>query len=302
MRFERRFLFAISLSLAWGALVAGTFYVLAGRLRGGQQKSNLKQVVVATRLLPEGSVVSRDAVVLKGVPETLVPQGTFPRVEDVLDRPVIHEIQPGEPVMDARLAAKGSGAGLTPLIPPGMRAISVRANDVVGVAGFVLPGTRVDVLVTGAPPGGRDAETRTVLQNVTVLSAGQTIQNDGKNQPIVAPVVTLLVTPPEAEALTLANSEGHIQLLLRNSTDKATTVTPGRRLHELYSEPETLGSAPRREVVVRYARPAPAPTPAGVAPPAAAPLLPQTPHADEMVIIQGTTRRVEVFPAERKDK
>ena len=101
-----------------------------------------------------------------------------------------------------------------------MRAISVRVNDVVGVAGFVLPGMRVDVLVTGRPPGLADTVTRTVLQNIAVLSAGQTIQTDGKSQSITTPVVTLLVDPREAEALTLANNEGHIQLVLRNSTDR----------------------------------------------------------------------------------
>ena len=129
-----------------------------------------------------------------------------------------------------------------------MRAISVRVNDVVGVAGFVLPGMRVDVLVTGKPPNRADTETQTVLQNITVLSAGQTIQTDGKSQPIVAPVVTLLVTPAEAEALTLANVEGHIQLVLRNSTDQATVAT------QRAQAARTLGGAAGRD---RAARPEP---------------------------------------------
>jgi len=292
MRMERRFALALAISLTWGTVAAATFYAVAGRPHGSGQTS-LRQVAVASRLLPEGSLVTRDAVEIKGVPENLALAGTFSRIDDIIDRPVIHEIQPGEPILGARLAARGSGAGLSPLIPPGMRAISVRANDVVGVAGFVLPGTRVDVLVTGRPPGGDDAETRTVLQNVAVLSAGQTIQNDGKSQPIVAPVVTLLVTPVEAEALTLANSEGHIQLLLRNATDRATAATPGRRLHELYGQAAKPAATPARQVVVQYARtatpPAAAPAPAAV--PSAAPAEPE-----RMVIYQGTTRRVEVFP------
>ena len=131
-------------------------------------------MVVATRPLVVGSTVDRGSVKLRGVPEGMFPAGAFSRVEDVLERPVISAIEADEPVVEARLAAKGSGMGLGPMIPPGMRAISVRVNDVVGVSGFVLPGMRVDVLVTGKPPNRADTETQTVLQNITVLSAGQT--------------------------------------------------------------------------------------------------------------------------------
>ncbi len=169
--------------------------------------------------------------------ESLFPKGGFSRVEDVLERPVISAIQADEPVMESRTAARGSGVGLAPLISPGMRAISVRVNDVVGVAGFILPGMRVDVLVTGRPAGAADTFTRTVLQNISVLSAGQTIQTDGKSQTITTPVVTLLVNPSEAEALTLANNEGHIQLVLRNSVDQQISRTSGRQLHELFGSP-----------------------------------------------------------------
>ena len=127
-----------------------------------------------------------------------------------------------------------------------MRAISVRVNDVVGVAGFVLPGMRVDVLVTGKPTNVPDTATRTVLQNVAVLSAGQTIQTDGKSA-ISAPVVTLLVTPEDAEALTLANNDAHIQLVLRNSSDERLANPRGRRWSELYGYRRSRGlrAAPR---------------------------------------------------------
>src|SRR5439155_26930250 len=167
--------------------------------------------------------------------EKLFPKGAFSRPEEVLGRGVISAMEPDEPILDARIAAKGSGVGLAGMIPPGLRAISVRVDDVVGVAGFVLPGMRVDVLVTGRPPNVSDTITRTVLQNIPVLSAGQTIQTDGKSQAITTPVVTLLVTPNDAEALTLANNEGHIQLVLRNSTDQQFSDTHGRHLHELYA-------------------------------------------------------------------
>ena len=250
MHFDRRFMVVISVSLAWALVVSGVFYKLAGAGGGRARPAALQQLVIATRPLGVGDTLDRNSVTLRGVPADLYPAGAFARVEDVLGRPVISAIQADEPVVGARLAIKGSGMGLGPLIPPGMRAISVRVNDVVGVAGFVLPGMRVDVLVTGTPPNRADSETQTVLQSITVLSAGQTIQTDGKSQPIVAPVVTLLVTPAQAEALTLANQAGHIQLVLRNSTDQTAVATHGRRLNELYGAPPAAGlpgdAAPRQ--------------------------------------------------------
>jgi len=236
MRFDRRFWFVLAASLAWGLLVAGAFYRVAGG-GGRTHAESRRQIVVAVKALPAGATIDRASVKLRDLPESAAPANAFARIDDVLERPVISPIQPDEPVIEARIAAKGSGMGLAPLIPSGMRAISVRVNDVVGVSGFVLPGMRVDVLVTGRPPNQQDTVTRTVLQNISVLSAGQTIQTDGKSQSLVVPVVTLLVDPQEAEALTLANNEGHIQLVLRNSTDDKRAATAGRQLHDLYGMP-----------------------------------------------------------------
>jgi pilus assembly protein CpaB len=286
MRFDRRFLLVVAISLAWGLLVAGVFYRLAGG--GGRTRAaSLRQVVVATHLLPAGSVVDRAAVTLREVPGSLFPAGAFSRTEDVLERPVISRIEANEPIAEARLALKGSGAGLGPLIPPGLRAIAVRVNDVVGVAGFALPGMRVDVLVTGKPPGRTDTETQTVLQDIEVLSVGQTTEADGRSRPIVAPVATLLVSPAQAESLTLANSEGRIQLVLRNSTDRVVTATGGRRLHELYGAPP--------------AEAAPPPVRRGAAAPRAAAAVPLVPAAEpeRMVVIQGKVKKVEVFAREK---
>jgi pilus assembly protein CpaB len=125
-----------------------------------------------------------------------------------------------------------------------MRAASVRVNDVAGVAGFVLPGMRVDVLVTGKPPGADDTFTATVLQNVTVLSAGQTVQTDGKSQSMSVTVVTLLVDPLQAESLTLAANEGHMQLVLRNSSDQKVEATARRELRELYTHGAVVNPEP----------------------------------------------------------
>ena len=300
MNFDRRFLVVVSMSMAWALVVAGVFYKLAGGAAGRAKPAPAKQVmvVVATRPLSVGSTLDRDSVALRGVPEGMSPAGAFSRVEDVLERPVISPIQANEPVVEARLAVKGSGAGLGPLIPPGMRAISVRVNDVVGVAGFVLPGMRVDVLVTGKPPNRPDTETQTVLQNISVLSAGQTLQSDSKSQPIVTPVVTLLVSPAEAEALTLANSEGHIQLVLRNSTDQTAVATRGHRLYELYGVPAPEEPPP---AVRRVAASRPAPRVAAV-PPAAPPAAPKAPaEPEQMIMIRGAVKNVQVFAREQQE-
>jgi pilus assembly protein CpaB len=302
MHFDRRFVLVVTVSLAWALLVSAAFYRLTRGAGGSSRAASQKQMVVATRLLGVGITLDRAAVTLRGVPESLFPAGAFSRVEDVLERPVVSPIQADEPVMEARLALKGSGVGLGPMIPPGMRAISVRVNDVVGVAGFVLPGMRVDVLVTGKPPNRPDTETQTVLQNITVLSAGQTIETDGKSQPIVAPVVTLLVSPAEAEALTLSNTEGHIQLVLRNSTDQAAVATRGRRLQELYGAAPGEAASPVIRKVVVIPR-TPVVTPRAAAPPTTPPPatpLPATPAAqpDQMIVIRGAVKKVEIFSQE----
>jgi pilus assembly protein CpaB len=287
-RIDRRFVVVLAVSLVWALMVTALFTRVTRGAGGSRAAGPHRMVVVAARALPLGAVVSRDAIKVRETPEAFFPAGGFSKVEDVLDRPVTSNIQAEEPVLEARLAARGSGAGLAPLIPPGMRAISVRVNDVVGVAGFVLPGMRVDVLVTGHPSNQPQAVTRTALQNILVLSAGQTIQTDGKNA-ISTPVVTLLVTPEEAEALTLANLEGRIQLVLRNSSDGALANTRGRQWNELYGAPRSVPDAPapgaRRE-----RRNAPAELPAARQ---ETPALPAPTKPEPVVVIRGAVKTIE---------
>jgi pilus assembly protein CpaB len=300
MRFDRRFFLVLTASLLWALLVSAMFYRLASA-GGGRHVESRKPVVVATKALPIGATAGRDSLAIREVPESFFPAGGFSKLEDVADRPVVSPIQPDEPVVEARLAAKGSGLGLAPLIPAGMRALSVRVNDVVGVAGFILPGMRVDVLVTGHPSGQNDTVTRTVLQNVGVLSAGQTIQTDGKSQSIQVTVVTLLVDPHDAEALTLANSEGKVQLVLRNSADDKLASTGGRRLQDLYgpaplTEPLAPTTAPQRraqDAPVARVRPA---TPRTV-PTAEQPkvVFSPKPAEDQIEVIHGKQKTIEVF-------
>jgi pilus assembly protein CpaB len=305
MRLDRRFAIVVALSLVWALVVSAVFYRLArGPDTGAAYSRNHKPLVVAARPLPLGDTVSRESVHMRSVPEDLFPRGGFSRVEDVLDRPVISPILPDEPIVDSRLASRGAGPGLGPMIPTGMRAISVRVNDVVGVAGFILPGMHVDVLSTGRALGHDEIVTRTVLENITVLSVGQTVQVDARSQAINAAVVTLLVNPEEAEALTLANNEGRIQLVLRNSTDQKPLKPRGRELHELFA---AVGGKEDIDRSLTVAAPTKTQAPtraASVSERRAAPALPPPlrPVADEIVMIRGSKKTLEPIAAGRTNQ
>src|SRR6202046_4680838 len=198
---DRRFLTVLGVSLVFALVVSSVFYQMTARSSSAKrvEATDQKDVVVATRPLGVGWMIKPADVKIEKVPSDAFPKGAFAKVEDVLDRPVISNILLDEPILDGRLAAKGSGLGLAPTIPVGMRAVSVRVNDVAGVAGFVLPGMHVDVLVTGRPPGGDGDITSTVLQDMLVLAAAQTLQPDARGQAIQAPTVTMLATPDQAE-------------------------------------------------------------------------------------------------------
>lgn len=303
---DRRFLTVLGVSLVFALVVSSIFYQMSARAGGSSKKSEqdtLVDVVVAAKPLSVGISVKPDDVKVVKVPAGGFPKGAFGKVEEVIDRPVVSNILLEEPILDGRLAARGAGMGLAPVIPVGMRAVSVRVNEVVGVAGFVLPGMHVDVLVTGRPPGDQTfSMTTTVLQDITVLSAGQTIQPDARGQAINAPVVTLLVTPDQAEVLTLAGTETKIQLVLRNSSDKTVIATTGQKLAGLYKNARggsNAGGGEDEDKPVRRPRPRPvqvaqaiAPAPAPVAPP---------PIPDQIVVIRGTQKTVEVVNNPRQN-
>ena len=290
---DRRFLTVLGVSLVFALVVSSVFYQMTSR--GGntpRPDSSQKDIVVSTRPLGVGVMVKPADVKIAKIDTGAFPKGAFSKVEDVLDRPVISNILLDEPILDGRLAAKGSGLGLAPTIPVGMRAVSVRVNDVAGVAGFVLPGMHVDVLVTGRPPNTDGDMTTTCLQNILVLSAGQTMQADARGQAMPAPTVTLLVDPEQAETLTLAGSDGHIQLVLRNSSDQTVEKTPGRYVTELYNGHRPAPAAPVRSEAPRP-RPKPVVVAQAVAPP---PPAPAPPPPDQIIVIRGTQRTVETIP------
>lgn len=174
-------------------------------------------IVVAAADLPVGSRLQPQ--LLREIPWPAgepVP-GMFGKVEECTDRALINSVVANEPILENKLAPKEAGAGLAAIIPEGKRGLSVRVDEVVGVAGFVLPFTMVDVLVTGST--GSDSVTRVILENIRVLTSGQRIEEDKDGKPQKVSVVTLEVTPQEANKLAMASTEGRIQLALRNTID-----------------------------------------------------------------------------------
>jgi pilus assembly protein CpaB len=288
---DRRFLTVLGASLVFALVVSAIFYQISSRSGGPAEKpeeTDMKDPVVAVQPLSIGATIKPDDVKVVKVPVAQFPAGGISNVEEVIDRPVVSNILIDEPLHEGRLAARGSGIGLAPIIPEGMRAVSLRVNEVVGVAGFVLPGMRVDVLLTGRPPEKDGSVTVTVLQNILVLSAGQTIEPDSQGSAINAPTVTLLVTPQQAETLTLAANEGKVQLVLRNGSDQKVASTEGRAISELYKTGEKKKKpAPRPRPVRQVVRAAPPPPPPA----------PLPPPPQEIVVIRGSEKTVQVLNA-----
>ncbi len=287
--------------LAFALVVSLGASILIYRLVSSQVRTSAKpvttQVIVAARDLPVGTMIA-DGDVKPSDWTGPTPSNAVMKKEDAVGRGVIASIYIGEPLLEARLAAKGAGAGLSATIPPGMRAVAVRVNEVVGVAGFVVPGQRVDVLVLGTPPGGSGATgtiTKTILQNIEILSAGQNIQKDAEGKPVTVQVVNVLVTPEQAEVLSLISNDMRIQLILRNPLDTKETKTTGTAASSIFTG-------------VAYKAPgtAPPPRPAAPAPPRPKPVavaaVPERPPAPVIVeVIQGT-RRNEVKFQEQKEQ
>ena len=206
------------LALALGLFVSVYVYKNLQSKAGSPAEATVPVIVAADDLQVGTKVEERDIKIIR-IPASDIPAGARSKPADVVGHGVIIPITKGDFLLPSKLAAENTGAGLPSLITPGMRAVSVRVNEVVSVAGFVMPGTRVDVLLTGTPTGSGDAQTTTVLQNVTVLASGHTLERTSTGEAQNTPVITLLVSPDDAQRLTLASSEGHIQLALRNPLD-----------------------------------------------------------------------------------
>ena len=232
---------------------------IAGIVRRAMATPSEAQVVVAARDLNVGQLITDSDLRMVAMSAAVLPHGSFHNIAEVVGRGVVLPMQANEVVLGTKIAGSEEGAGLPAMITHGMRAVSVKVNDVVSVAGFVVPGTHVDVIVTGNPGNNNDpanTTTTTVLQDVPVLAAGKRLQRDSEGKPQDVPVITLLVSPTDAQLLTLASSEGRIQLSLRNPTDIEKKTTGSVRTGTLYG---VVPPAPRKKVVV-------APPPKPVAP------------------------------------
>lgn len=241
MRWNRRVTIGILAILSGGlAAYAALLYLQERpiRIASARTAPATTQVVVAARDLAAGSLVGPDDIKLVSWPAQTLPEGYAGSDEAVIGHGLIRPVSSNEPILKAELAGTGAGAGLSVTIPEGMRAMSVKVDEVVGVAGFVLPGTHVDVISVISPPGRNSQPiSRVILQDVPTLAAGQKTTTDESGKPLTVTVITVMVTPGDAEKLALAASQGRIQLALRNTLDQQKVETSGVRVASLFSGP-----------------------------------------------------------------
>jgi pilus assembly protein CpaB len=248
---KRRVVIILACAAVFAGCASYIVYRIVGSNPSARPQTPLAEVIVATHDLEVGSLVGpHDLRTAKWF--GALPKGVAAKADGILNRGVVSKIYEGEPILVDRLSALGAGGGLAATIPPGKRACAVKVNDVVGVAGFALPGMRVDVLISGVPPGSAPdsgPRVKTVLQNIEVLSAGTNIQknSDGKAQQVQ--VVNLLVDPEQAEILSLAGNESHIQLVLRNPMDTEITKPRGTAMAQLFDG--AGAGAPRASTTAR---------------------------------------------------
>lgn len=263
-------------ALALGAFVSFSVYrTLQAKTASANEPG--ADVVVAVNDLQVGARLQEKDVRVVKAPASLIPPNSFKQASQVVGRGVILPITQGEFILPKMLAAEKAGSGLPSLIPPGMRAVSVRVNEVVSVAGFVTPGARVDVLLTGNPTGNAESQTNTVLENVEVVAVGQKLERNTSGDAQTAAVITLLVSPDDAQKLTLASTQGRIQLALRNPVDTKQEDLNSTRASVLYKTP-TPDTTPKPRIVKKT--------------PAAAPVVPQT---YSVQVIRGTKSEDEKF-------
>ena len=282
-RFVGVLVFAAVVALAVSSLL---YRALKNNSQQPVAVATTSKIAVAAKDLDVGAVIKEDDVKLEDWTGPF-PEGSTSRPQELVGRGVMIGIMAKEPVIEKRLAPKGAGGGFSVLIPPGMRAVPLRVNEVAGVAGFVVAGMHVDVLISGNAPGSDNRQgtvTKTLMQDVEVLSAGQDFKKDPEGKPVVVQVITVLATPEQAEILSLASAQTTVQLALRNPMDKAIAKTPGTAVGRLFSGTVAMASNVPQE---RPVRPAPVKPPE----PKVAPKEP----AFVMEIISGTSKKEAKF-------
>ena len=302
---NKRLVIAVLAAITFGLIAAVS---VKQYLLSAQTFNRTNDVVVAKVEIPVGSRIIAEQLTVAQFPMDVTPQGAIAKVdENLIGRVAITAIAPRDPVTENKLAPIGAAGGLSSVIPEGFRAMTVKVDDVVGVSGFIMPGTLVDIVVVIQPPKGTGNEemiSKIVLQNIKVLASGQNIDKPKNDRDVERSIraVTLQVTPEQAEKLALASSEGKLQLVMRNSVDQADEQTSGANKKSLLlgeramlvpepgvgsnSTPKAAPTSPRRS----------APRPAVVAPkPVAAPQ--QAPVARPTVeVIKGAKKETVDFP------
>jgi pilus assembly protein CpaB len=280
-------------------IIAGACAFLVYRIMGNRLSASrptpTTRIISAAHDLKLGMVLAAsdlNSMEVSGTPA----KGTFLEKDKntLVGRGVVSDIYQGEPVLDSRLALPGDGGGLSATIPKGMRVCAVKVDEVVGVAGFVTPGQRVDVLASGTPPNASQTaqlaaegtQVRTILQNIEVKSAGVNIQKDAEGKPQQVQVVNLLVTPEQAEMLSLASSNNgvKIQLVLRNPLDTKTDPVQGSAMLNIFDQNAAPVKNSSQTTLVSRVRRKPKPKPFTV------------------VVMNGSKQSVEKFPALEENK
>ena len=303
---NKRLIIALLAAVTFGLIAAVS---VKQYLLSAQTFNRVNNVVVAKVNIPVGSRIIAEQLTVAQFPADVTPEGAYAKLdENLIDRVVVTAISPREPVTESKLAPVGSLGGLSSVIPEGYRAMTVKVDDVVGVSGFIMPGTLVDVVVVIQPPKGSANEemiSKIVLQNIKVLASGQNIDKPKNDREVERSVraVTLQVTPEQAEKLALASSEGKLQLVMRNSVDQADEQTSGANKRTLLNgeratlvpepgiganaAPKAAPSSPRRTITPRPKETAPAPK-ATQPPPAPRPTV---------EVIKGGKKEIQDFPS-----
>jgi len=302
---NKRLIIALLAAVTFGLIAAVS---VKQYLLSAQTFNRTNDVVVAKVEIPVGSRIIAEQLTIAQFPADVTPEGAISVIDDKLvGRVVVTAISPRDPLTESKLAPVGAIGGLSSVIPEGYRAMTVKVDDVVGVSGFIMPGTLVDIVVVIQPPKGSNNEemiSKIVLQNIKVLASGQNIDKPKNDREVERSVraVTLQVTPEQAEKLALASSEGKLQLVMRNSGDQADEQTSGANKRSLLSGERAMiapeagisanSSAPKAAPTSRRTAPRPVVRETNATPKAATPA-PERPTVD---VYKGAKKETVDFP------
>ena len=302
---NKRLIIALLAAITFGLIAAVSVkqYLLSAQTF----QTNLNDVVVAKVDIPVGSRIIPEQLTVAQFPANVTPEGALSKIDDKLvGRVVVASISPRDPVTEAKLAPVGAAGGLSSIIPEGYRAMTVAVNDVVGVSGFIMPGTLVDIVVVITPPKGTGNEemiSKIVLQNIKVLASGQNIDKPKNDREVERAIraVTLQVTPEQAEKLALASSEGKLQLVMRNSVDQADEQTNGANKRTLLTGERAMiapepGAATAPKAAPSSAIRRTAPRPAKELNSTAAKVSAPAPPRPSVEVIEGAKKKTVDFP------